>query len=227
MDEAQRVARRWVLVGGASGVVAAASYIALVATSPPSWLLLALITPYCVGLSLSGLGLGVLMRLHRPSVGAWIASRMLVVGGAIMTLMLIVQQTIVGYMGRYIAGAETETERDMLRAVDRGLGTVHLGMDVAWDIFLLAAAIPFSWHLLRHPRFGVLWGGPGLLLSAALVGVELWAFPVSPYEGGAPYLIGPLLAMWFLAVHVRSLMSMGWAGERARERGLSAMAVHP
>lgn len=227
MDDARALGRRWVVVGSVSGVVAAASYLLLVATSPPDSLLLMMIAAYSLGIALSGVGLGVLLRLHRPSVGAWLAPRLLMAGGAIMALMLVVQQTMMGYMGRYIAGAADDAQRQTLLAVNRGLSTVHLGMDVAWDIFLLAATALFAFQMLRHPRFGAVWGGAGLLLVIVMILFEMWAFPISPYEQGAPYILGPALATWHLAVHLRALWSLGWVEAQVQQADSNALRVSP
>ena len=60
-------------------------------------------------------------------------------------------------------------------------------------------------RLVRHPKFGKIWGAIGILAGAAALGLNLQTFPFPPGEAGSVDL-GPVVALWMLAVFIRFLL---------------------
>ena len=77
-------------------------------------------------------------------------------------------------------------------------------MDVVWDIFICVASILVAIAMLSHPSFGKIWGGLGIVTAALLLILNLSAFPFPPAKSGSVDL-GPVLALWILAVYIRLL----------------------
>jgi len=50
---------------------------------------------------------------------------------------------------------------------------VWLGLDVAWDAYLGLGTLCFALAMMKHPRFGRLLGIPGVVVSLALLLLNL------------------------------------------------------
>ena len=65
----------------------------------------------------------------------------------------------------------------------------------------------------RHPRFGMLFAIPGMVLSAALWVLNVQTFPTPPGEAGLVDL-GPVLGFWYLFVAIQMVRSLKSADDR-------------
>ncbi len=73
-----------------------------------------------------------------------------------------------------------------------------------------------AWNMRQHPRFGEAYAATKLLLAAALIGLNLAAFPDNP--GRASLIdVGPLVGLWYLWVTLRMAWSLRWAQQHRRE----------
>lgn len=196
----------WIKLGGIFGVAAVAVYVAAIAVPLPDRVATALIVCFGPLLSLGSYGLYRLLLLNRNSVSLQIAPAANALAGALLTAMLLVQLSVRSG-GR---GALDTFLWTKLRRVD-------LGLDVAWDVYICIGTFLFAWNMLRHPRFGRIFGGIGLILSGGLAVLNLWTFPTPPGSAGLVDL-GPLVASWYTAVFVQQLRSRGWAAVRVSNR---------
>jgi hypothetical protein len=73
----------------------------------------------------------------------------------------------------------------------------------------------FGFSMLRHPRFGWVFGVSGMAIALVLLGFNLSMFPAPPASAGLIDL-GPLVGVWYLAVTLRTWQSLGWAREAGR-----------
>jgi len=119
--------------------------------------------------------------------------------------MLAVQLTFRGYLEHFRNLVDGQEEIDLLNLIMKTVDPVHLGIQVSNDFFLGAAMILLSIAMYDHPLFGKLWAATGVIISILLIGVKCWAFPMTPYELGFPFILGPLLAVWFLSVNIQCL----------------------
>jgi hypothetical protein len=86
----------------------------------------------------------------------------------LVSAMLAVQMSIVSYMGKFFTPldkAAKESQINIWRAVD----SVQLGLDVAWDMFILPTVILFAIGVMKHPAFGRVFGLIGLVPFALLI----------------------------------------------------------
>lgn len=132
---------------------------------------------------------------RRPSASAWLAGAFGAIGGAVMTLMAVVQNSINATMNRLIAAEADEAARLNLRVLWKGLDSVQLGMDVVFDIFWLTALALFGWTMARDDRFGRVIGWTGLVLCVACLALNTWSFPTPPRPD-----LGPLVGLWGVVV---------------------------
>jgi hypothetical protein len=91
--------------------------------------------------------------------------------------------------------------------------TIQLGLDVVWDIFLGVGTILLAINMFRHPRLGKIFSITGIIIALALLVLNITTFPVPPAESGSIDL-GPLAALWYLAVTIRIAMSFKWVDEK-------------
>jgi len=208
--------RTWITLGAASGLASLAAFVTLIAAGDalPDPLLALLAGGWGILIGISGLGLERLLRVPSPRPAAELGAISLFTGGSIMSVMLIVQQTLVGYLAGYRAEAADDTVTLIVSWLGRGTAPIHLGMDIAWDFFLALAMVGFGTSMLSHPRFGRIWGGLGIAGGVLLLAINLYPFPYTPADVGIPYVYPFLISTWFLLVYGRMLASRDWADDR-------------
>jgi hypothetical protein len=74
--------------------------------------------------------------------------------------------------------------------------------------------------MYRHPDFGRLLGGFGVVSASALLLLNLWAFPYPPADSGLIDL-GPLTGVWWLAVIVQIKRTTARASEASGSVGIA------
>ena len=88
---------------------------------------------------------------------------------------------------------------------------------MSWDIYISIGTMLFALNMLRHPRFGRIVGGAGIVIGVLLLSLNLISFPVPPAEGGSIDL-GPLVGVWYFVVAILMLRSLKWIGNDQAER---------
>ena len=202
MSQEIRLARGWTRLAGAAGLASSLVYPLLVFVPLPTPAQAALAGAWGLLLGAASLGLGRLLELDRRSIAARLGALANALAGALVVAMLHVQIAV---------GERAGAERP-----SREIVGVWLGLDVAWDVYIGAGTALFAFAMLRHPRFGQVWGGAGLAVAALLLGLNLATFPAPPGEAGL-FDAGPLVGLWYLAVSLRAWSSAGWAARRAAE----------
>ena len=125
-----------------------------------------------------------------------------VLAGTIVTSLLVIQVGNNMVRADLLSAADTESAREAINLEWNAVNRVQYLLDVVWDIFLCAALTLLAIALLRHPQFGKLWGVIGIVVGTALLALNLYTFPEGPAYAGSVDL-GPLAALWMLAVFVR------------------------
>lgn len=209
--------RRWIMLSATSGLLSVVAFVALIAAGDalPDPVLALLAGSWGILIGVSGFGLERLLRVERRRPTAELGAVLLFTGGVILNVMLIVQQTLLGYLQRYRADATEET-LSIINWLSRGTAPIHLGLDIAWDFFLAGAMVCFGIAMLRHPRFGRAWGLLGVVGGVLLLGINLYPFPFTPGDVGIPYVYPFVIATWFVAVYFRMLASRRWVEETVR-----------
>jgi hypothetical protein len=201
MDETGRQELQWVRAGVIGGLWACLAYPAAIFVPLPLGMSAALAASFGPALALGCVGLWRLIRLHPGSVAAAAAAGL----NALFTAMLLVQMAI-----GVATGDHTE----------RSLQAVWLGLDVAWDAYVGVGTALFGFSMLRHPRFGRVFGGTGLAIALGLLCFNLYTFPTPPNRAGLVDL-GPAVGMWYFVVTLRTWQSLGWAQSALREGATS------
>jgi hypothetical protein len=128
----------------------------------------------------------------------------LVIGFALFTLMLVVQQTIFIQFRQFRSESADEAAKEALALVFKGVNLVQIGADVAFDIFYCLGMILLAAVMYRHRDFGKIIGAFGVVAAAALLSFNLYTFPHVPADSGLVDL-GPVTGLWWIAVIVQFL----------------------
>jgi len=128
----------------------------------------------------------------------------LVIGFALFTLMLVVQQTIFIQFRQFRSESADEAAREALALVFKGVNLVQIGADVAFDIFYCLGMILLAAVMYRHRDFGKVIGAFGVVSAAALLCFNLYTFPYIPADAGLVDL-GPVTGLWWIVVIVQFL----------------------
>lgn len=199
----------WVRTGGICGLLGIASYLLCVLVPMPDAIGRLLFFAFPMLLAVSCIGTYVLLRAQRDSVMIQVGALFCVVGAVICNVMAVVQNSSFFYAnGR----APKPADAELAQVVKWTTGAVHsvqLGLDISWDIFFGVGLLLFAIAMLRHPRFGRVFGGIGIAVIAALLVLNMAAFPVPPNPD-----LGPLVALWATFMCVQMLRSVGWVAAR-------------
>jgi hypothetical protein len=121
-----------------------------------------------------------------------------------MNVLAVVQIAIHLRMTARVPTGADAAARDLIRWVQDSVNAVHLGLDVAFDIFLLTSLVLFALVMSRDPRFGRSVGLVGCALALAALSLNLYTCPIPPDPD-----LGPWVGLWTLAVAIRMIWRKG------------------
>jgi len=207
----------WINVGSTCGLLGIVVYLLAAFVPMPDKLVLACAFAFGPLLAIGTIGLYYCLALRRNCPSVQIAVIFAVGGGITVLIMLATQQSIFELMRAAIEKAGQPEVKDAYQKIREGVNAVHLGMDVAWDVLISTAGICFGYNMLKHPAFGKVIGGLGILLGTLLLVFNLRYFPVPPISADSIDW-GPFVALWFVAAFVMLLRSKTWARNQAGTR---------
>jgi hypothetical protein len=147
------------------------------------------------------------------SVTLDVATLLLVIAGAINTLMAAMQGALRIYFQDLPHGESVaEAANTAWKMAYHSGNSLQLGADMAWDVFVLSGVLLLGVAMLRHPRFGPWFGWTAIIVGSAGLILNSLTFPTPPAEGQLID-IGPFVGLWFGAVVVRGIFWLRSAGE--------------
>ncbi|MFW9842203.1 MAG: hypothetical protein ACFFES_15000 [Candidatus Thorarchaeota archaeon] len=204
MEEKKITYSSWTRLAGISGLAGILCYFGAAFIPLPDVVGRLLAFSFGPALVISFLGTYRVMSVNRDSIVIQIMFLFGVIAGTLVTSMLVVQVGNNMTRAALLTGAETEAARESIKVAWGAVNRVQYLLDVVWDIFITVALILLGVSMINHPRFGKIWGYSGILISFALLVLNLYTFPEAPADAGSVDL-GPLAALWMLAVYVRIL----------------------
>ena len=207
--------KKWIVMGAICGLGATIIYPLLLLVGFPLIITVILAAAMGILLSLGSIGLFFFLGVFRKTVSIYLAVLFNIIGGTIFNLMIIVQMTVRNYMSAYLEESTNEYSREMISQIFQGVDKVQLGLDVAWDVYICLGTFLFALNMFKHPRFGKVFAISGLLIATALLGLNIYSFPVPPGDAGLVDL-GPLMGLWYTAVAIRTLLSLDWLDEQLK-----------
>ena len=140
----------------------------------------------------ASVALYLLLASERATLAGLLAAVANVAAAALVTAMALVQVAV------------NDVEAGLSPAVNDAFEHVEFGLDLSWDVFLVAGTILFSAAMLADPRFGRRFAVPGIAVAAGLYVLNFATFPTPPASEDLVDL-GPLVGVWYAAVSVQAL----------------------
>jgi len=194
-DQQTRIVNDWIKYGGYSGLIFAIIFLSMAALPLPDRLETVLALLFPLFLIVGHVGLYHFLSRHRPALILQVAVIFGICAPVLVSAMLTVQMSLISYMERFYHPLEQslkESQINIWRAVD----SVQLGLDVAWDMFILPTVILFSIGIMKHPAFGKVFGLIGLVLGVVGLVLNIYTFPTPPINVGLPD-VGPFVVFWY------------------------------
>lgn len=189
------IAASWIRTGALMGLAATLIYYGMAMLPLPDRLtqLFALIFP---GLLLCGhVGLYYWFNRQQPSALGQAALIFGIAAPVLVSAMLCAQMSMVSYMERYYSPLE-EAARQAQVNIWRAADSIQLGLDVAWDMFILPTILMFAVLAWRHLPLGRPVGSLGLVIGAGGLAFNIWTFPTPPIDVGLID-VGPFAMAWY------------------------------
>jgi hypothetical protein len=205
--------RTWIRSGALVGLAGALAYPAFLLIPMPTPLLMLVLTLFGLGISISAYGSYKMLTIQEESMAAQIGCAACAVAGVAVTAMLFVQVAIRAEVAEVVADPQGVLSPDAIAVVYRLLESVHLGLDLWWDVYLCLGAIMIAWAMRHHPRFGWGFSITGLIVAVPLAVLNLATAPTPPGSAGLVDL-GPVIGLWFLATAIQTIRSFRWVDEQ-------------
>jgi len=122
-----------------------------------------------------------------------------IVGTALVTLMLVVQQTSFAFHEEFKTQDRGSVTDEQLKWIFQEVNAIQLGIDLTWDIFISTGTILFSIAMWGHPVFGKIFSISGIAVGLLLLSFNMAYFPEPPGEAGSID-FGPLTALWYMVL---------------------------
>jgi len=204
-----KLSKQWVVIGAIAGIVANLLFPILLFVSISPAIEIFFVGMFGICFSISGFSIHHLLKYEKATILTQIAALFVFVSGFLFNLMLVVQQVFKGYLKHFNSQVITSQETEVLSWIEKAVDPIHLSMQLSNDFFCAIAMLLFGVVMYRHTLFGKLWGITGIIIAISLLVIKCYAFPFMPEEVGIPYVIGPIIAIWFLAVCVQCLRKKG------------------
>ena len=121
----------------------------------------------------ASVALYLLLAAERATLAGLFAAVANVAAAALVTAMVLVQVAV------------NDVEAGLSPAVNDAFEHVEFGLDLSWDVFLVAGTILFSLAMLGDPRFGRRFAVPGIAVAAGLYVLNFATFPTRPRPRGS------------------------------------------
>lgn len=181
--------REWLWHIAISGSIATFAYALLIVLPGPDSLVVAVAFCFSASLSVGSVAIWQMLRASGlDSPVAMFAAFSNVIAGALFLSMVVIQVAI----------------KSVQDPPDEAMRSVYWGLDVAWDLYIGAGTLGLAIACWRAPFFRLL-ALPGMLVSSALVVLNIVSFPEPPSSAGLVD-VGPLVGLWYSAVTVRAIL---------------------
>lgn len=124
-----------------------------------------------------------------------------VIAFVLVYIMAAIQIGLKSGLGDTISNS-TGREKEVLTLILNSSQWIHLGIDVAWDIFLGCYLILLSIVVKNHPEFKIWWAIPMFILGLLVIVINMYTFPYTPKSAGLID-IGPFIGLFMVIWAIR------------------------
>ncbi|MEM8509233.1 MAG: hypothetical protein AAF717_15480 [Bacteroidota bacterium] len=205
MEQHLPLTKQWIRFGSFSGIVSTLLFLVLILVDLP--ISMEFLFAGLFGISYAPIGFGIhhMIKLESETVTSRLAALFLFVAGILFNVMLMMQLTFKGQLEIYQDEILALTDAQLFEQWITITDTLQLGIQFSIDLLTACALLLFCLSLYRHRSFGKLWAISGAFIAVSLVVVKCISFPLTPGELGIPYILGPLVVLWFLVVCIQNL----------------------
>lgn len=197
----------WIKTGAWCGVVAVVCYLGAAFAPLPATASIILAFHFGILLAVSFIGLSFYLSGDKqPSIVTVLMKYAGIIAGAVVTTMLTVQQSFFISYQNIQATADTAEKLSIKQThLFELINTVHLGLDVCWDLFISWAGLLLGIAMLRSRKFWKLTAWYFIIIHASLLALNLATFPVPPGDAGLIDL-GPFIGLSYLVLNAYILL---------------------
>ena len=203
------IPKTWIKTGMISGFITLAVYPVMIFVSFPVQITLVLACAFGFLFMIASVGLYNFISLNKKSVSLQLGVLFNIIASAVVTTMFTIQMALF----HTVRNTNVDITKEMKNYIFLFPNTIQLGLDVVWDIFVGVGTVLLAINMFKHPRLGKIFSITGIIIALALLVLNITTFPVPPAESGSIDL-GPLAALWYLAVTIRIAMSFKWVDEK-------------
>ena len=196
--------RAWLNFAIATGLAAVLSYTGAIFIPFPETISLTLAFLFGPFFMASSLALFYLLKDYSDTIALRMGALFNIAGTAMVTLMLVVQQTSFAFHDSFKAEDRGSVSDEQLQWIFREVNAIQLGIDLTWDIFISIGTFCFAVAMWKHPVFGKAISLLGALLAILLLAFNMAYFPTPPADAGSIDL-GPFVASWYTLITCWSL----------------------
>jgi len=208
MAQGSDFTKNWITLGIVAGLLASFIYPSLIFIPMPSVLQVFLIMAFGPLFGLASVGLYYFLALDKKTLSSMVAVISNIIAGVLITAMLLVQIAI--------RSSKPDTFDLSNKWAWKSLNQVHLGLDLAWDVYVFLGTFLFAISMFRNPKFGKIFSAVGIVISLLLIIFNGVSFPTPPADSGLIDL-GPLVGIWYFAATVIMILNFKgiWAQQRS------------
>jgi hypothetical protein len=208
MTQESDLTKNWITLGIIAGLLVSFIYPSLMFIPMPSVLQVFLIMAFGPLLGLASVGLYYFITLDKKTLSSTVAVMSNIIAGVLITSMLLVQIAI--------RSSKPDSFDISTKWAWKSLNQVHLGLDVAWDVYICLGTFLFAITMFRNPKFGKMFSIIGIVISLLLIIFNAISFPTPPADSGLIDL-GPFVGLWYFAATVIMIVNFKgiWAQQRS------------
>lgn len=200
--------KKWIKLGIISGLLVSLIYPALIFISMPELVQTFLVMIFGPLLGLASTGLYFFISLHKKNISSSIAFISNIIAGVLITTMLLIQMAI--------RSSKPESLDISNEWIWKSINQVHLGLDVAWDVYISLGTFLFAISIFNHPKCGKVLSVIGIIISILLISFNAISFPKPPSNAGLIDM-GPFIGLWYLALTIIMISSLKWVDEKIKQ----------
>jgi len=197
--------KKWIKLGIICGLLVSFIYPALIFIPLPEVVQTFLVMLFGPFLALSSAGLYHFITLHKKSLAVTAAVVSNIIAGVLITTMLLVQIAI--------RSSQPPVIDETSKWIWKSINLVHLGLDVAWDVYIFFGTLLFAISMFNHPKLGKIISITGIIISMLLIILNAISFPIPPADAGL-FDAGPLVGLWYFVVTLCMVFNLKWVDER-------------
>jgi len=190
------------LFGSVLSVIGTICYIIAVTLTVPAHIGFLLVTIWPISAIIFAFAIYKYIKIKRQSIFNQLALLFTVIAFVLVYIMLSIQIGLNVGIGDAINNANSN-EKEILTLIVNSTQWIHLGIDLAWDMFLGISLILLSFAIKGLKKFGIKWTIPMALLGISVILINLYTFPYTPESKGLID-IGPIIGTFMIIFAIRA-----------------------